>query len=852
MTSVLALAAGLSGLAAATAGPAVASTVRYEAEQAALSGGATVATDHSGYSGTGFAGGFTDGNRGTAKVAFTVSVASAGTYDLQLGYADGTGSARTFTLTIDGSARQISLPATANWDTWGAQTTSAALGQGTHTISYSYGSSDSGNANLDFLAVTPESSSTTPPASSGSGSYEAESASLAGGAVVQTEHSGHTGSGYVGGYTDSARGAATTTFHVATSTAGSYALALRYANGTTTTRTLTLSVDGTARQVSLPVTADWNTWGTITTTVSLTAGTHAVAYSYGSADNGNANLDSLTVTAASTPPTSTPPAANGEGATVAYDEYPAATAQTNGTVIAPDRTYTTIAAESTGRSAVQLSTTGQYVRFTLRHAANSVVVRYSLPPNSDGSPRTATLSLYAGSSQVTDLNLTTKYSDLYGNGYDSDQHTPNGSPAHHFYDETRAMIGNQPAGTVITLQKDASDTASPYTIDLVDTEQVAAAGTMPSGYRSVTDFGVTPDSGADATSAISSALQQLQGTGTGLWFPSGTYRTSSPISYRGVAIKGAGMWWTTLQVSGTDQDGGLRPQGGTVSIADLTISGSQTHRDNSADAAGIEGVFGTGSTISNVWIEHTKVGIWTDQGTDGLRITGARIRDVWADGVHFNGGTANASVTQSVFRNLGDDAIAVDTETFTNGQTSVTGSVVDHDSIANVVQANGIGVYGGGDTTVSNNLVSDSVAFGSGITVSSRFGTSFTGPTTVSGNGLVRTGGSGPGYEDQIGGIWIVADKYELTQTVSVSGNVVLDSTFAGVKVSYPNRVDDLRLTGNTIDGAGTYGIQVRATSGLATVSSTTVTGAASGGLDNGNAGGFTVRDGGGNSGIAF
>ncbi|WP_394938456.1 right-handed parallel beta-helix repeat-containing protein [Psychromicrobium sp. YIM B11713] len=690
------------------------------------------------------------------------------------------------------------------------------------------------------------------PASATSTQYEAEQATLSGGAVVATDHTGYTGSGFVGGYTDANRGTATTTFAVSAASAGTYSATLRYADGTGSTRTLTLTVDGQSQQISLPATADWNSWANSTVNISLAAGSHTIAYSYGTADNGNVNLDSLTVATVSAPPVVDPPPARGEGASVPYDEYVAATSETTGTVLAPSRTYTTIASESTGRSAVQLTATGQYVRFTLQHAANSVVVRYSLPPKADGSPNTATLSLYAGSTQVSDLPLTTKFSNLYGNGYDTDQHVPNGNPAHHFYDEVRAMIGDQPAGTVITLKKDAADTASSYTIDLIDTEQVAPALAMPGGYRSITDFGVTPSSGSDVTTAISSALNQLQGTGTGLWFPAGSYLTSSPLSYSGVNIRGAGMWWTTLQVAGTDTSGGLRPQGGTVTIADLTISGSQTHRDNSADAAGIEGVFGTGSTISNVWIEHTKVGIWTNQGTNGLSITGARIRDVWADGVHFNGGTSNSSVKQSVFRNLGDDAIAVDTETFNGGQTSVTGSVVDHNTIANIVQANGIGVYGGGDTVVSNNLVTDSIAFGSGITVSSRFGTSFTGKTTVSGNRLLRTGGAGPGYEDQIGGIWIVADHYQLSQTIEVSSNVVLDSTYAGVKISYPNQVADLRLSGNTINGAGTYGIEVRATSGQAVVSSTTVTGATNGGLHNGNPSGFTVQDGGNNTGITF
>jgi len=42
----------------------------------------------------------------------------------------------------------------------------------------------------------------------------------------------------------------------------------------------------------------------------------------------------------------------------------------------------------------------------------------------------------------------------------------------HFFDETRALIGNYPTGTVLKLQRDANDTAPDYIIDLIDTEQM--------------------------------------------------------------------------------------------------------------------------------------------------------------------------------------------------------------------------------------------------------------------------------------------------------------------------------------------------------------------------------------------
>ncbi|MFE4689924.1 hypothetical protein ACFRH6_07695, partial [Streptomyces sp. NPDC056749] len=66
-----------------------AATVTLEAESGRLSGGAAVSTDHSGYTGTGFVGGFTDANKGSASVSFEVNSAEAGAGSVSLRYANG-------------------------------------------------------------------------------------------------------------------------------------------------------------------------------------------------------------------------------------------------------------------------------------------------------------------------------------------------------------------------------------------------------------------------------------------------------------------------------------------------------------------------------------------------------------------------------------------------------------------------------------------------------------------------------------------------------------------------------------------------------------------------------------------
>jgi hypothetical protein len=186
--AILVVVAGLG-----TAANAAATT--YEAENAQLTGGARAETEHTGYTGSGYAGGFVDANRGNAAATFTVTANRAGSHTLTIRYANGTGSARTMSLIVNGTTRQVALPATATWQTWGTVTQPVSLNLGGNSVAVKFGANDNGNLNLDHIAVTPIDA----PAD---GTLEAETATLSGGAVAEAEHPGYTGAGYVGGFTD--------------------------------------------------------------------------------------------------------------------------------------------------------------------------------------------------------------------------------------------------------------------------------------------------------------------------------------------------------------------------------------------------------------------------------------------------------------------------------------------------------------------------------------------------------------------------------------------------------------------------------------------------------------------------
>jgi len=215
---------------------------------------------------------------------------------------------------------------------------------------------------------------------------------------------------------------------------------------------------------------------------------------------------------------------------------------------------------------------------------------------------------------------------------------------------------------------------------------------------------------------------------------------------------------------------------------------------------------------------------------------------VFADGIHLHGGSTNSRVDQSQVRNTGDDQVALDSEDGT-----VTGCSATYNTVQSPIQANGIGVYGGANNSVQNNAVTDTVAFGSGITISTAFGGGFSGPTTVSGNALTRASSYNSNWGSALGALWIYASVYDITQPVTVTNNTINDSTYQGILLSFGKQISNLTLDHVTIAGTGTYGIDIENVTGSMTANYVTVTGAASGGLN--NPGGYTINRGLGNSG---
>ncbi|MBB4741779.1 hypothetical protein BJY16_005238 [Actinoplanes octamycinicus] len=278
-----------------------------EAEDLALTGLGT-ATDHRDYTGQGFAAGF----EGTgASVAFAVTPAAAGGQQLTVRYANSTGGdgqnvTRTLTVTVDGvAAGTLSLPPTGNWDTWALASLPLTLSAGRHEIRVVRTASDSGNVNVDSLAVLAPGAAYPAPTPAGplpcafGAVCEADTGTGAGGAKLADDHNGYSGEGFLAGLERAGAGTALTVTGVPA--AGTYQVQLRYANAQAgsqpvQTRTMTVTANGAAPvTATLPPTSGWDYWRTEKVLVPLNAGTNTVTLGCPTDQSCNVNVDTVAV-----------------------------------------------------------------------------------------------------------------------------------------------------------------------------------------------------------------------------------------------------------------------------------------------------------------------------------------------------------------------------------------------------------------------------------------------------------------------------------------------------------------------------------------------------------------------------
>jgi hypothetical protein len=201
---------------------------RYEAEYAALGGSARVTYGAgTGYSGTSFSEGY--GASTTASTKFVVTAQNDGYHDVALRYSagpySGAPATRSVRLRLNGSdLTDVTLPGTADWNTWNTVSTKVFLTAGINRIDVdAYAADDRDAVNVDYIDVTPTTGTIT--------SYQAESpANTLSGAARAGSNPAASGGAYVGYI--GAGAANTLRFNnVTVPAAGRYRMVVTYANG---------------------------------------------------------------------------------------------------------------------------------------------------------------------------------------------------------------------------------------------------------------------------------------------------------------------------------------------------------------------------------------------------------------------------------------------------------------------------------------------------------------------------------------------------------------------------------------------------------------------------------------------
>ncbi|WP_406099471.1 discoidin domain-containing protein [Streptomyces sp. NBC_01013] len=514
----------------------------------------------------------------------------------------------------------------------------------------------------------------------------------------------------------------------------------------------------------------------------------------------------------------------GRGAAMPYDTYEAEDAVTGGgaQVVGPNRTVGDVAGEASGRKAVTLNNTGNYVEFTARASTNTLVTRYSIPDSAGGGGIDSKLNIYVDGTFLKAIDLTSKYAWLYGAETGPGNSPGAGSPRH-IYDEANVMLGRTvPAGSKIRLQKDTANTST-YAIDFVSLEQVTQiANPDPAAYAVPAGF-----THQDVQNALDKVRMDTTGKLVGVYLPAGDYETASKFQVYGKAVKviGAGPWYTRFHAPSTQEntDIGFRAEAGAKgsTFANFAYFGNYTSR---IDGPGKVFDFSNLSDmlIDNVWNEHTVCLYW-GANTDNITIKNSRIRDTFADGINMTNGSTDNHVVNNESRATGDDSFAL-FSAIDSGGADMKNNVYENLTSLLTWRAAGVAVYGGYNNTFRNIRIADTLVY-SGITVSSLdFGYPMNGfgtePTTVENVSVVRSGGHFWGTQT-FPGIWLFSAS-KVFQGIRINHVDIVDPTYSGIMLQtnyvggqpqFP--IKDTILTDISISGARKSGDAFDAKSGF-------------------------------------
>jgi hypothetical protein len=256
-----------------------------EGESWASQSGGGNSSAQPGYTGSGY---FDMGGNGSWG-QWNVNAPSAGTYNISFRFANGGGTNRSCFITVNGTNGSTqNFPSNGSWSNWQTATfTGISLNAGNNTIRLTANSAN-GGPNIDNLSRAAGSS---PPSTV---TIQAENFTTQSGGGNSTAQTGYTGTGYY----DMGGNGTWSEYVFNISSAGSYNLAIRYANGGTTNRPANVITNGNSVNNNFAPTGGWTTWTETNSAINLNGGNNTIRIQATSA-NGGANIDRLVISPSS-------------------------------------------------------------------------------------------------------------------------------------------------------------------------------------------------------------------------------------------------------------------------------------------------------------------------------------------------------------------------------------------------------------------------------------------------------------------------------------------------------------------------------------------------------------------------
>ena len=524
------------------------------------------------------------------------------------------------------------------------------------------------------------------------------------------------------------------------------------------------------------------------------------------------------------------------GATTPFTSFEAengtlgAGAQIRSLTSSPTNQFSSPELEASGHAFVQLTNTGQYVEWTNTTGQNftAINLRSCIPDAPTGGGISNTIDLYVNGTFRQALSVNSVQNYCYeGTNYNgqADKNPADGDPRG-FWNDTHAFISGAAIapGDIITLQKDPTNTAAFYYIDVADLEAPPPPLSQPANSLSIISYGaVSNNMSVDNTAAINNCFAAAQAQGKIAWIPPGIFcisATKGGLNANGIIIEGAGQWYSTIyRVTAPNNTQGVANiiNATSCTLENVLLDCNSWSRDGANNNGAVD-FSGNNWVVNNVWIQHATSSFWC-AGVNGIA-ENCRTLSTWADGGNFNnvqsvnGIGMNLVYSNNFVRGTGDDAMAINSvneNVFGNTTyyyTTMSNITYVNNTAIDAWGGKGIGIYGGINDLVTNNLLCDTARYiGLGV---GKFGVNGSDllSAKVIGNTILRCGGNG--YSQQQPAMMIgnggdgqgsgsVANAY-------CASNIIINALYSGVGFTSSTNIV---FQYNTIVSPGLDGIVV-------------------------------------------